>query len=277
MIYVPPTSATSSPTPIPLHLLIIPTALFIVGILLVHSARRRRVGVIPHCRNCDYVLVGNQSAVCPECGQAITPQLIIYGDRIRLRSLWIGWIMALVSLILIAVILTPSISQYDWYRWRPVSWVIQDSKSSNHAQAMRGWQELDRRRAAGSLSDVNEQQLVQFTLSQQALAHQPGAVTSPILSNLLDYVGDRALEGKLTDAQKKQFFENALRFKIRLRPQVLANAPYSVEISSVDTAPSSGFWVEIPQQSVFINQQLELKCADAEASHFPSDPKRTPK
>lgn len=238
--------------------LLIPTAsLFIVGLLAIRSGRLRRVGNSPHCRRCDYVLTGNQSAVCPECGQDLVAGNIILGDRFRPRSFWVGVVVALVNLLLMLAIVSPVAYRYDWYRWRLVSWVIEDAKSRNYAQASRAFDELSRRRTVGRLNDADERQLTAYGLSEQALAQTPGKATTSILPRLLDYLGQRALDGKLTEQEKKQFFENAIHFRIRVRPEILAGDLYSMEISSIDCGPSSGLWLELPKQTLLIDRHVE--------------------
>ena len=251
-------------------LLILTTSFLMVGVLAIRSGRLRRVGTSPHCRRCDYVLTGNESAVCPECGQDLDPGNIILGERFRPRSFWVGLVLALVNLLLMLAIVSPVIYQYDWYRWRPVSWVIEDSKSRNYAQAIRAFDELDRRRLVNRLSDADERRLIGFALSQQNLAQTPGAITSPILPNLLDYLGQRALAGKLSDAEKKQFFENAIHFRIRVRPEIVAGELYAMDISSIDCGPSSGFWMDMPKQSLVIGPNMQWQEEGASGSTFGS-------
>jgi hypothetical protein len=62
-----------------LELLVPANALFygmigvLVGVARHYRLRRRRGNRSPHCAGCGYLLVGNTSGVCPECGTPLSP------------------------------------------------------------------------------------------------------------------------------------------------------------------------------------------------------------
>ena len=226
-----------------LSLLLLPILVFIGGVLLVWHARRR-VGVTPHCGKCDYLLVGNESAVCPECGQGLTEGNIVLGERVRPGRLRLGWVTILVGLLGVVAVFAPAVWRYDWYRIRPLSWVIQDAGSRDAVQAKRAWNEMSRRRSVGRLAAGDEKQVVEFALREQA-AVQEGAAPSPILPEILGMLGERALDGRLSDLQMKRFMENAIRFHVRVRSNVAAGKACAVEWSATTCAPRAGFWVEV--------------------------------
>ena len=40
----------------------------LIGIWIIRKGGRRRIGEQPHCRKCEYLLIGIESDRCPECG-----------------------------------------------------------------------------------------------------------------------------------------------------------------------------------------------------------------
>src|SRR5687767_485524 len=94
-------------SPAPLSPLIVLALILIplfAGLFLLRRSRRR-VGSAPHCPRCDYLLYGNTTAVCPECGHAVTPDNIVYGERARSRLYLItGLLLILAALGLAATL-----------------------------------------------------------------------------------------------------------------------------------------------------------------------------
>ena len=57
--------------------------LVLVGLWVLLSRSRRRVGDEPRCRRCEYILVGELCGRCPECGAEVEPGRVVYGARKR--------------------------------------------------------------------------------------------------------------------------------------------------------------------------------------------------
>src|SRR4051812_30081336 len=126
----------------------------------------RRTGHQPHCRGCGYLLLGNRSGRCPECGRDLSDERsIVRGVRSR-RTGMVG--AALVFLLMAALSFSGAASkrvrEIDWYRYRPAGWVVKDAASDNPAWALRAWQELAIRRAKGTLSADAEAGLLEVAL-----------------------------------------------------------------------------------------------------------------
>src|SRR4051812_13805814 len=119
----------SDVAPLNLILLVIAGVALAWGFWLVRRSRRR-LGDTPHCRACDYDLTANASDVCPECGLALGDANVIRGDPVRLRGRFArGLLLIALALVLGGAVAVSSAQNYDWYRLRPTSWVIDDAAS----------------------------------------------------------------------------------------------------------------------------------------------------
>src|SRR5687768_7188833 len=62
-----------------------------------------RRGDAPHCRGCGYLLQGNVSGRCPECGRELTAANVVKGTRHRRRRLealgWVGGVLAVLCFV----------------------------------------------------------------------------------------------------------------------------------------------------------------------------------
>jgi general secretion pathway protein G len=88
-----------------LVIVIIVILLAIAGIAIFEVGRIiwgfwRRQGDQPHCRRCDYLLIGIQSERCPECGTPLSPDNILHGERRRPTALEVS---ALIVFLLLSV------------------------------------------------------------------------------------------------------------------------------------------------------------------------------
>jgi len=62
----------------------LPVMAIVLGMGRIKRAQRsRRQDGLPHCRQCEYLLIGNQSGRCPECGTLLSPENVLYGERGR--------------------------------------------------------------------------------------------------------------------------------------------------------------------------------------------------
>jgi general secretion pathway protein G len=82
-------------------------ALILAGAVMVNEGSRpRRKGDWPHCRQCEYLLIGIQSERCPECGTPLIPGNILRGERGRPSGLAMAGVVAMLLgvVLLLAVI-----------------------------------------------------------------------------------------------------------------------------------------------------------------------------
>src|SRR5688572_8625169 len=111
-----------------------------------------RTGDAPHCRGCGYLLQGNQSGRCPECGRELTAKNTVRGERRRRPRLEaVGWVSGVLAVLCLVAAGSERVRGIDWYRYRPASWVVRDAGLSDAERSARAWQELSRRRAAKTL------------------------------------------------------------------------------------------------------------------------------
>src|SRR5438128_7052665 len=125
----------------------------------------RRVGETPHCGRCDYVLIGNESGNCPECGKSLgDPGAVVLGERRRKVGLIVpGSIFAIVGVGMIVA----ATMEVDWYHWKPTTWVIDDLERGG-ALGQQAWGELNRRIKERGISAGNRERLIEFALAEQA-------------------------------------------------------------------------------------------------------------
>ncbi len=226
-----------------LVLLLIP-ALLIVGLILFRRALwPRRRGNEPHCAACNYLLIGNVSGRCPECGGDIgLSGGTRLGERHRRPGLaCVAILMLFLGVGSIIAIATGIAQEVNWYQYRPASWVVQDLASSNARQANRAWNELDRRRKLpAGLSPAIEQKLIVLALKEQGQA-----AAGPCGTQLINYVGDMFLANKLSKAQTDLFFTQGMTFQLLVRPSVVVGDELPYLISHSGRAPSGNWWVRI--------------------------------
>ena len=230
--------------------LIFPILLSGAGIWFITRGRfGRRVGDVPHCRKCDYVLTGNETGRCPECGSLLTSLAVVYGQRPRRpRSLLMGVVLLLVGGLIAASIIVASVMKVDWYRYRPTSWVIRDLDSPTPAKADQAWIELKRRIAAGGISAANEHALIERALrEQQALSN--GFMFS---NELVDYLGPQYIAHHMGAGEIQRFFDTVMKLNLEVRPSVGPTDPIAYRIGGLGRGPSGwhmrraeiGFWID---------------------------------
>src|SRR3954467_15062397 len=141
--------------PVTLISIVVPLVLLLFGLVLMKVGFwPRRRGTTPHCRGCGYVLVGNQSGTCPECGREWTDATVIRGERHRNKG--IGFAGLCMLLLALAIGGGSQFTNIDWYHYLPESWIVKDAASSNPATASRAWDELVRRRTIAPLAESTE-------------------------------------------------------------------------------------------------------------------------
>lgn len=224
--------------------------LFGAGIWLVARGRwGRRVGNVPHCRRCGYVLTGNESGTCSECGSLLSKNAIVLGERPRRpHSLAAGVFLLLMGCLIVAFFIFTSVMQVDWYRYRPTSWVIGDLDSSNPALPDQAWKELKRRIAASGISAAQEHALIERALREQ----QSAANTLAASDELVDYLDGRYAAGRLDAAEVQRFFDSAMKIRFDVRPVVGPKDSIAYRIACCGRGPSGwwmnesegGFWID---------------------------------
>ncbi len=213
-----------------------------VGVyLLVTGLRPRRRGTAPHCGRCGYNLTGLSSERCPECGMSLIAGSIVQGEgRRNPRRVAAGFLCLAPA----AVLLIAPLRTVDWYSWSPTSWLISDLQGP---RAIRAWNEIDRRRKTGKLSQVHRARLVGLGLKRQI-----AATSTPIDEMLLDLLGEWAIEGTLTQQQLKQLCSQAATVTFSVRPKVRQGDDVPCQFSYRGNAPRQ-LWVRIEENRVCMN------------------------
>src|SRR5262245_13550334 len=103
-----------------------------LGLMMLRMGRSpARRGSEPHCRACEYLLIGIKSDRCPECGAVLSEETIVHGARRRYPGLiWSG--VAFIALAVVATVplVTTWVQRTDWYPYKPTFMVMQDLDSS---------------------------------------------------------------------------------------------------------------------------------------------------
>ncbi|HZN65569.1 MAG TPA: hypothetical protein VFB66_09720 [Tepidisphaeraceae bacterium] len=237
---------------IPWFILLVPGLLALAaGLLLVRRGLRgRRLGDTPHCRKCDYALVGIDSGRCPECGTELGPRTIVRGERVRTPAFaWVGVILLAAGAALTWAGGAAAYRTVNWYALRPTSWVIDDAGSPNAAVAARGWAELERRMKAAPLSAANRRRLAELGLTEQA-----AATPRPHAHRAVEWLGREVVAGQIDPDQKERFFRQMLRVTLRTRPTVVLgdDIAYRTEYSS--RVPAGGtWWLELQHAGAWLD------------------------
>jgi len=222
---------------VPMFSLVVPVLgaiLVVAGAILIKRGHwPRRTGTTAHCRVCDYILTPGQSR-CPECGTAADEDTVVRGRRRRRPAVTgSGAALALFGVMLLAVFLTGMTGTVDWNRHKPLGWLLRDLDTP--ATSGPAWAEIQRRLADGLLSDAD-----QSTLVDKGLHLQTSGVSLLSGNNILDFVGQRFLDHKLTESQADRFFAAAMKISLAMRTVVGAQSPLSYSIVGAGRGP--GGW-----------------------------------
>ena len=190
-------------------------ALFLIGILLLRRGRwPARSGTTPHCAKCNYILTGLTADRCPECGSLIHSSSIVHGERHRRPWLvFAGVAFGLLSLLPFGIMSVALFGNINWIQYRPQTWLLKDLDASLSADT--SWREIQRRMAANSLS---ESQLASLSDKALEIQRKPNYLGPQTESSIFQFLGRRSVDGKLTAAQQDQFFDNALKVVLEIRP-----------------------------------------------------------
>ncbi len=229
----------------------------------------RRRGDEPHCGSCGYLLVGNQSGRCSECGLDTTDAAnVAHGQRHRRGGLAAtGLLCCLVAAACLWGAGGSFLQRIDWYHYRPTGWVLSDAKSSNAPRALRAWTEIGRRRSEGSLSEFNEGAVIEMALIEQAKPRNAGGTLN---SQMMNYLGGRYLAGNLNEPQTGRFFEQGCRRELRVRPRVIAGEWVPYQIATTGNGPSDpGWWASDMQLGLWVDgKQVRAGGEESSGSAF---------
>lgn len=224
-------------------LLLVGAVVALAGVVIMLRGRRGvRRGDTPHCRRCDYPLVGLASDRCPECGTPLTPEHVVRGGRVRRPGLVAGGAgLGVVGLAMLIGGGTAAVDRIDWYRLKPTAWLISDVESGPPSTAGQAWAELRRRSDGGGLSGGHRTRLAELALTRQA-KDPPGS----LLREMVDWLGTAAAAGELTPEQKERFFRQIVQLQLRVRQKVAAGDPVPYRIGHGGRGPSSlGWWTRV--------------------------------
>jgi hypothetical protein len=217
----------------------------LAGIWLLKIGRwPRRRGSERHCRRCEYNLSGLSSDKCPECGAQLSERNVVIGERRRRAGVaWVGVMLLISSLMGLGMAWRGPLARVDWYRYKLSRWVAADLRSSDDAVVARAWNELERRRREGPLSDAVEYAAAEAALAEQAkLKGQHG----PLVNSKVDYLSRRAAGRRLAPGQIDRFFRQAMTADFKVRPLVVSAEEVWVMTSNVGTGPKGdGWWTEV--------------------------------
>lgn len=249
----------------------IAAALAAAGIYLLSTARRRYGGRTPFCAGCGYNLTGtvapsraeSASTVatgaaaprCPECGSELDESHVRYGDRrIGKARLVAGLLLTSLSSVIIAWQLTVSLSNVDWYRHYPASWVFDDLSSTDAAVASRAFEELQRRCMAESLSQDHFDRLVDECLSIQAGPLETGSHEPKYLGRKEVVLLERLYnEGGLSPDQSRRFFETMFVTELSVRPRVGRDGPAIAQMRLEYHGARDAFQVRTAEVSLLVD------------------------
>jgi len=176
----------------------------------------RNRGDTPYCGNCNYNLTGLTSDRCPECGTIMSPDMIVYGQGYRRGGMIVaGCICIALGIGCFAGGIT-RLQKVNWYQYRPTAWVLNDLQSSSRTTAQKAWKEVQRRIQARRLSASQHEKLIDVCLQEQAA--EP---SGPIMQDLIDHIGFCYVDGRLSEIQKRTFFEQMVKLQLVIRPKVM--------------------------------------------------------
>ncbi|NOX58950.1 MAG: hypothetical protein GXP29_08850 [Planctomycetes bacterium] len=219
---------------------LIPGFLILGIFLLWRGWRPRRRGEAPHCRQCEYNLTGLQSDRCPECGNAIAADSIVYGTRYKRPGLIATGV---VSLLLGVVLSVGMLSNVNWYPYKPTGWIINDIQSKNATVSWKGWAEFTRRLKRGDVSERHQTRMIELSLIEQG---RPATTKfNPRLEGYIEFLGDAYVRGRMSEEQEATFFKQILRLEFKVREQTIVGDRVRYRVTSMGNSPSNPWWITI--------------------------------
>jgi hypothetical protein len=214
------------PSPIFLWLPVLGTALLMLGVYLLRRGLwPRRIGSTAHCPKCDYILMGDQER-CPECGTLVNYRNVVRGEKQRRPALaGTGGILLCLAIGMLGLFTISVMGTINWNRYKPLGWLLRELGDGNSSIANVAWGEIQLRLSNNSLSEEDQNRIAERGLELQAAA-------APMASGnyVLDFVGRRYLDHKLSAAQADRFFAAAFKVNLSVRSVVgmKSRVPYSL-------------------------------------------------
>jgi hypothetical protein len=210
------------------------------ALLTLRGLRPPRSGDTPYCRKCGYNLTGRDRtaalARCSECGAELAgPRAVILGERHVRRGLTVaGLICLLLGLTPLTVVIVDTVRKVDWYVYKPTRWVLADARNPNATLADRAFQEMNRRRRAGTLTAAQATDWIEC-----CLALQPGAFDNRygLGYRAADELSALHAAGRLTAEEAQRFFENMVRIRVTARPVVVRGQVCPMSVRAGGRAP----------------------------------------
>jgi hypothetical protein len=167
----------------------------------------------------------------------LSPAAIVYGQPTRrLVPFFAGHLILIAMTVLLIASGTSTFQNINWYQFKPTWLVLRDLNSQNPASVQTAWSELARRDGLGSLSADTREKLVQFALTQQAIAKSP---YSTLDTDTINYLGQRISAGDLPEKDKTKFVDQCMRITLSVRPIVIDGDFVPYQIADADVGPSS--------------------------------------
>jgi hypothetical protein len=216
---------------------------FVGAALLAVGLRVRRRGDLPHCKRCDYVLLGLRGAglQCPECGAMLSDGgNVVRGERFRRPIVAVCGMLVLLGVAWpLGASVARSYRSINWVRVRPTAWLLDDAERKGSVQATR---ELGHRYTLGVMSAAQRDRFVHIALAEQA---KPAL--GPNGPDLLNHLGEALAAGELTESQQSQFFRQMVKFSVqtRSRARVGDALPCVVEEGCRGPVGRGECWVKI--------------------------------
>lgn len=196
--------------------------------LLVCGLRGRRVNDHPICRRCRFDLAGVYpvAGVCPECGRNLNaPKAIQKGARRKRKVLLIiGILSVMVSLTFAGLVASQMFRSTRPNQHKPVWLLLHEAAGQPDARAHAALDELFDRQINGALSNSAESRAIKRALRYQRDRSKPWRTG---WGRLIEHAWDN---GKLSDAEKKQYAEQAFALVMVSQPQMQVDGPVAVQL-----------------------------------------------
>jgi hypothetical protein len=149
-------------------------------------------------------------------------------------------LLVLLPIIGLAAYFSGAVQNVEWYHYRPTAWVMQDLDAASAGTQDKAWTELQRRLAGNSLSTAQQDALVDRSLREQ----QPGGAVV-YRREMVDFLSQRYLDHKLSDARTGRFFDNLMKMRLDVRSVVGAGDRVPFRLAAIGRGPSSGWMLHV--------------------------------
>ena len=203
----------------PLLLLAIAFATFVVGIVMFLRGRRgRQIDTHPLCAKCGYDLFGKpvDSHICPECGAIIASKFSVrIGNRQpRPRLIYGGLALSLLSVLLAWATITATTRGFNPAQYKPTWWLIKAAAAENDATGWNNRRELLSRLLSGNVSPGDQAKIVAAAMSLQADRSKPW---NPLWGDMIQYLQNK---GQLPAPDWQKYLAQSEIVTLNVRPNV---------------------------------------------------------